>query len=69
MKYPIGFRYVSRSNRKNKRVTEITAFMTVTNHEGHLVKTYYEGVEICCGQKVSISNIVQTTIDMGEHID
>lgn len=69
MKYPIGFRYISRSNRKEKRVTTITNFLTVTNHNGEVVKTYYEGEETFCDQTIVIRDIVQTTIDRAEHLN
>ena len=67
-KYPVGFRFIPRSNRKSRRVATITHFLTVTDQNGSVVKTYYKGVSHLMGMPIEVTDIAQTTMDMAEHI-
>lgn len=69
MKYPIGTKFISRSNKKHKRVQTIVDYLTTTNLKGEVVRERYVATHDFMGQKVTDNDIIPTSIDMGEIIN
>lgn len=68
MKYPIGYKFISRSNRKHKRVQTIVDYYTTTNLVGEIVRQSYVAAHEFMGQQVFQYDIPQATICLGEEV-
>ena len=66
-RFEVGHKFISRSDRKRKRVSTVTDIHTVTNLAGEVVEIIYITTHDRLGQAVS-GKCLDTTIAMGETI-
>lgn len=66
--YSVGHKFISRSNRKFKRIETITDIHTTFNLANEMVKLVYITEHKFCGQMVT-GSVCAATIAMGETID
>ena len=67
MKYPIGTKFIRRSNRKNKLVETVTDYLeTRSVITGDLIKSRYVATHEFCGQIISDRDIPAASIAMGQ---
>ena len=70
MKYPIGTKFIRRSNRKHKLVETVTDYLeTRSVVTGDLISSRYVATHEFCGQTVSDRDIPATSIAMGQIIN
>ncbi len=66
MKYPIGTKFIARSDRKSRRVQTVIDYHTTRNLAGEIVRERYVATHTLCGQPITNADILETTIAMGE---
>lgn len=62
-RFPVGTKY--KPVRKHAAVCEVTDFLKVTNLAGDVVRTYYMTTHDFCGQRVTETEVCDTTIARG----
>lgn len=60
-KYAIGTKYLSTQG----RICNITDFVTITNIEGEIIRTYYTSESDICGQTIKNDEVCHSTIERG----
>lgn len=64
-RFPIGTQFAVRVGSKRTDICTVTDQFTTTNARGEVVKLRYEATHVFCGQTVSSSDVVDTTIARG----
>ena len=62
-RFQVGTEYLSSG--KHPHLCKVLNFITCTNLAGNIVKTYYETEHEFCGQRVTESDVCETTIARG----